>query len=184
MKPSAIDCRNRSPWEYVARAWSYREKGDARPTTVAVPLNNFTLTSPVTRSWDDDRRRGTLVHLAGLDADDARFDVVDPSDPVAARQLAQSGDQINEVHGFSLKGGRFTAFEADRHIAGLVRCRRGACRPCVDLLRRLDPRVLEDSALNRSAPQVFVRTVRRTVVDGDRDPPLLRVPDLLLPGHP
>src|SRR5207253_1851144 len=63
---------------------------------------------------DEDRRRGTLVHLAGLDADDARFDVVDPSDPVAARQLAQGRDQVNEFHVFSLKGGRFAAFEVNR----------------------------------------------------------------------
>src|SRR5207249_2868707 len=35
----------------------------------------------------------------------------------------------------------------------------------------------------RSAPKVFVRAVRRTVVNGDRYPPLLRVCDLFFPSH-
>src|SRR3990170_2265396 len=62
MKPSAISWRNRSPFEYVASAWSYKEFGDARPTTVAEPLNSSPLTPPVPRpgvdSTNASRRRG------------------------------------------------------------------------------------------------------------------------------
>ena len=44
----------------------------------------------------------------------------------------------------------------------------------VDLLRRLLPGVLQDSALDRAPPEVLVDAVRAGLGDGDRDAPLLR----------
>src|SRR5207247_3074175 len=107
----------------------------------------------------------------------------DAPDPVVACQLAQAGDQVNNLHWFSLKGRRFPAFEVDRLIPRLIRRRRWARRPCVDFLRRLDPRVLEDPAFNRPTPKVLVRAVRRAVVDRDGNSAFLRIRDLLFPGH-
>src|SRR5438046_302318 len=126
MKPSAIDCRNRSPCEYVARAV--------------------------------------------LDPAAARLGVVDAADAVAARELIEGSDQVDELEPPTLEGRRLAAFEMDRRVRGLVRRGGRTRRPVVDFLRWLDPRILEDSAFDRAAPEVLGRGIRAAVVDRDRDP--------------
>ena len=56
----------------------------------------------------------------------------------------------------------------------------GVCRPFVDVGGRSDPGVLEHAGLDRSAPQVDVDRVGRSLGDRDVDPALRRVVDLLL----
>ena len=52
-----------------------------------------------------------------------------------------------------------------------------------DVLRRLDPRVLEDAALGGAAPEVLVDGVRRALGDVDRQPVLLGEGDGPVTGH-
>src|SRR5207253_526490 len=106
---------------------------------------------------DEDGRGGAFVHLAGLDPDDARLDVVDAADAVAARELIEGSDQVDELEPPTLEGRRLAAFEMDRRVRGLVRRGGGTRRPAVDFLRWLDPRILEDSAFDGAAPEVLVR---------------------------
>ncbi len=133
----------------------------------------------------EDRRGRRLVDLAALDADEPVLDVVDAADAVRAAQRVQPVDELHGLQALPVERDRDAALERDDDLdrGG----RRGRVdRPLVDVGRRRDPGVLEDAGLDRAAPQVHVDGVGRRLRDGDLDPALGRVVDLLLArqAHP
>ena len=94
---------------------------------------------------------------------------------LAIRSMQRHRDAVDER--------RHAALERDLDVRRLVGALGGRLRQGVDLLGRLDPRILEDSALDGSAPQVRVGAVR--ALDGRRhgNAALPRVLDLLGPRH-
>ena len=126
-----------------------------------------------------DHRRGRLVDLAALDADEAVLDVVDPADAVRAAQVVQPLDQLDRAQPLAVDRDRDAALEAEDDLDRRGRVA-GRDRPLVGVGRRGDPRVLEHAGLARAAPDVDVDRVRRRLRDRDLDAPLLRVVDLLV----
>src|SRR5204863_8944672 len=110
---------------------------------------------------DEDGRGGAFVDLAGLDPDDARFDMVDAADAVAPGELVEGRDEVDELERPTLEGRRLAAIEMDRRVRGLVRRGGGARPPAGDFPGRLGPPTLEDSAFDGAAPEVLVGGVRR-----------------------
>ena len=72
-----------------------------------------------------DHRRGRLVDLAALDADEAVLDVVDPADAVRAAQVVQPLDQLDAAQRLAVDRDRDAALEAD-HDRRPARARRRA----------------------------------------------------------
>ena len=129
------------------------------------------------------RRR--LVDLAALDADQPVLDVVDPAHAVLSGERRDSFDQLDRRQEFAVEGNRNAALELDRDLRRLGGF--GGIRgPGVDIIRRRDPGILEDTGFDRAPPQVDIDRVRRTLGDWDLDTALRRVVDLLLArqAHP
>src|SRR2546427_169038 len=68
-----------------------------------------------------DRGRGAFVHLAGLDADDARLHVVDAPDAVLPCELVEGDDDRGDVRPVAVQGHGSARVEAYCHICGLIR---------------------------------------------------------------
>ncbi len=81
---------------------------------------------------------------------------------------------------FPLSRHRDPALEPDLDLLGLVRRQARDGRQREDVLRRLDPRVLEDAALDADAPEVLVEAVGLLLRDRHRDAVQRGVLDLLV----
>ncbi len=104
---------------------------------------------------------GYLVDLARLQTDESVLDHVDPAEAVLARKLVHAVDDLVEAHQLAVERDRNALLEADLgvlRIVATVALRIG--RERVDVRRRLDPRVFEHAALDRTSPQVVIDRVR------------------------
>ena len=72
----------------------------------------------------EDRRRGRLVDLAALDADQAVLDVVDPAHAVRAAELVEPLDEGDRVQALAVDRDRHAALEADDDLHGRRALRR------------------------------------------------------------
>ena len=130
-------------------------------------------------------RRGRLVDLAALDADQPILDVVHPTDTMGAGQGMQPLDELDRSQPDAVERDRDATLELDDDL-DRVGCRAGIDRPLVGVRRRRDPRVLQDARLTGAAPQVHVDRVGRALGDRDLDPSGRGVVDRLRTGqaHP
>ena len=71
-----------------------------------------------------DRRRGRLVDLAALDADEPVLDVVDPADAVRATELVEPLDQGDRGEPLAIERDRDAALEVDDDLDRVRRVRR------------------------------------------------------------
>ncbi len=127
----------------------------------------------------EDGRRGRLVDLAALDADEAILDVVDPPDPVRPGDLVEALDERDRVETLAVQAHRDAPLEVEQD----VHCRRSVGRrdgPGVGIGRRGGPRVLEDPRLAGAAPHVDVDRVRARLRDRELDSAGVGVVDRLL----
>ena len=130
---------------------------------------------------DKGERTRALVDLSALDSHAAPFDHVDTAE---ADRAGHTPDLANERHEAELgpvEGDRNPLLEAHGHLDRLDRHRH---RQCKDVLRRRDPRVLQDPALDRPSPDVRVDGVDPVLAHRYRDVVALGVVDRLLAGHP
>ena len=100
-----------------------------------------------------------------------------PTEPGDAPDLAH---ELDEAEPGPVEGDRDALLETDRHLDRLGRHRHGQRE---DVLGRCCPRVLEDAALDRPAPDVGVDRVDPVPAHRDGDVVLLGVVDRLLTAH-
>ena len=124
-----------------------------------------------------DRRR-SLVDLPGLDADEPVLHHVNPPHTVGAGDRFETPDQLDQRHRDTVDRGRDALLEVQLDMGrrvGRVGRRFGQR---VDLLRRLRPRILEHTTLDRSPPEIRVGAVRAIDRGGHGDTALPRVGNL------
>src|SRR5205085_12425564 len=105
----------------------------------------------------------SLVDFAGLDANQAILDMIDPPDAILSCKLVQTFDQRNAFHLFAVQGYGDAVLKGNLHIAGLccgLALKVGTDRPGVDLLWRLCPGVFQDAALDAASPEVLIDRIR------------------------
>src|SRR5437763_2017586 len=124
---------------------------------------------------------GALVDLAALDADPAVLDHVHPTPTVGADDPGHLPDQLVQRQPPAVDGDRKSLVEGEHH---LDRLRRRRARQLEDLLRGLDPGVLQDAALDRTPPEILVDRVRAGLRHRDGNAEPLGVLDRLLAGEP
>jgi hypothetical protein len=133
----------------------------------------------------DDRRRGRLVDVAHLQADDAVLDVVDDADAVAGADLADPLDQRRQLQALAVQRDRQAALELELDPLRLVgRQPRGGVTSWKTSSSGAWPR----SSIQRPSDE---RPHRLSSIEYghdlhaalDRDPVLARVGDLLLAAH-
>jgi hypothetical protein len=99
---------------------------------------------------------------------------------VPAAEPVELDDERDKIPLPAVEPHRDAALEPDLDLFGLVRRQARNGRQREDVLRRLDPRVLEDAALDADAPEVLVEAVGLRLGDRHRDAVLRRVLDLLV----
>src|SRR5690606_5456275 len=125
---------------------------------------------------------GRLVHLAGLDADEAVLDHVDPADALGARPLVELLDRLEHGDRLAVDGHRDALLEADDDLVGLTGEGR-VLGVLVDVLDRGVPDVLEEAGLYGAAEDVLVDGVRRLLGGRDGQALVLAEGDGLVAGH-
>ena len=108
---------------------------------------------------DERERAGALVDFAALEADEAVFNHVYSAEAGLARGLVHVVDEFDGAHFFAVDrdgdAGLEGYFERD-FLVGRVD---GVDGELIGVLRRLVPRIFEDSALDGAAPEVVVDAV-------------------------
>ena len=130
---------------------------------------------------DEDRRTGSLVDLAGLDADEPVLHHVEPADALGSTTAVQFLDGLQDGDLPTVDGDRDTVLEGDDEFVGRVAHRR-ILGVGVEILRRRVPEILEEAGLDGTAPDVLVDGERRLGGLFDREVDLLGEGDRLVPG--
>ncbi len=131
---------------------------------------------------DQRDRTGGLVDLAGLDADEAVLDHVQPTDALGAGPLVQLLDGLQHRHLAAVDGDRDAGLEGDDDGVGLTRGGR-VLGVLVDVLDRGVPDVLQEAGLDGAPEDVLVDRVGVLLGGGDRQVLGLGEGDGLVPGH-
>ncbi len=129
-------------------------------------------------------RRRRLVYLPRLDAHQPILHMVDAAHAVLTGQLVQAAYQRHGIELAAVQGHRHPLLEADLYVARLVGRIGHRFRPLEHVLRRLDPGVLQDAALDAAPPQVLVSGVGALLGHRHGDLVLLSIDDLLVARQP
>ena len=127
--------------------------------------------------------RGSLVHLARLDAHKPVLDCVDAPNAVLTRHLVQSLQQLDRRRPLAVKRHRHARLEADLDVDWRIGSVRGRLRPLPYVFRRFCPRIFQRPRLDAAAVQILVDTVGAPLRYVDRYLVLSRVIDLRLAVH-
>ena len=122
-----------------------------------------------------------LVDASRLHTDEAVLDDVDPAHAVAPGDLVESLEHGGGAKRLAVQRYRPTVLEPDRDLLGRIRSVLRVAGQREDVLGRLRPGVLEDSALVRAVEQVAVAAIRLLWVCVDHDPVRLRVGNQVCP---
>ncbi len=120
---------------------------------------------------DQDGPAGSLVDPARLHADVAVLDQVQAADAIVVAELVQPGEQSRGRQPLAIDRHCIAALEVDGDHARLVRRRLGGDGALIDVLGRLDGRILQHLALRGGVQKVGVHREGRFValVFGDGD---------------
>ncbi len=108
-----------------------------------------------------DRAARRFVRATALHADVSILDDVETTDAVLATDPVELGQHLGGAHSLAVDGHDVALVVGELDVGGLVRRSLGAGGPTPHLLRRLEPRILERSALVADVQQVGVHRERR-----------------------